>query len=239
MIIITKADFVRTVAKNLDMKQKDVKAVLNEIEDTILDIISVDDSICLKFGTISGYTKAPWRVTGYYRILNKTEGRNGWTVAKAGTPKIKWSQEAKYYQPIDPFEYFERPENRYTTKARQFRKDQGLPELSEFDGMTEEEIVDFCERADELQVKDTLTEYELTAWRRHKRLNKKHTKTQREKAIEEDLQRQRDEGVPEDQLVVHTIDEINEMKQDEWREAVGLAREKYFKKPLKRDANYE
>lgn len=76
--------------------------------------------------------------------------RGGWSLAKSGCPGIEWSWAAKEYTPIDPTElYCEWDEAKFTTKARQYRLDRGLPEIPEYNGMTEDRIQRLCQKADE------------------------------------------------------------------------------------------
>lgn len=216
----------------VEVDRETATAMVECLEDAVMEVIALEDEITFSFRTISGYEKEPWRITGYYSTLAKPEKRRGWSVAKGGTPQIKWSKSAKYYQPIDPTEYFDRPENRYTTKARQYRKDLGIPELSEYDDMTEEEIVAFCKKAD-AEKRGPLTPRQQGFINRHDKERRRIMAAKEQLLIEEDLQRQRDEGVPEEELVRHTKEEIDEILKDKWRSIQN--REKWT---VKRDSHY-
>lgn len=64
---------------------------------------------------------------------------------------MKWSKSAKLTENHDPGEYFALKENRYTSEARDYRKTLGLPEIEEYEGLTEEEILKFCKKADDIK----------------------------------------------------------------------------------------
>ena len=58
---------------------------------------------------------------------------------------------------IKPQEFFEEDGHKYTTAAKVFRKDAGLPEIPEYEGLTEEQKMLKCKMADEIEVETYLT----------------------------------------------------------------------------------
>lgn len=230
-----KQTLYKNIAQETGVDKKDVVKVVKALEEQIMDVIASEDELSFLFGTIRGITKPPWRITGYYRVLSKPTKRNGWTVAKGGWPEIEWSKQAKYYTPIDAKEYFERPENKYTSKARLFRQENDIPEISEYADLPEEKVVELCKKADRLQ-KGEMGEFEEKSYYRHERLKEKTKQIKREKIIEEDMQRQRDEGVPEDQVVRRTFEEVMADREEKWREKQNP--ERYIVNDNKRDSHY-
>ena len=79
-------------------------------------------------------------------------------------------------------------------------------------------------------------EFEEKSYYRHERLNEKTKQIKREKIIEEDMQRQRDEGVPEDQVVRRTFEEVMADREEKWREKQNP--ERYIVNDNKRDSHY-
>lgn len=67
-------------------------------------------------------------------------------------PKCTFSRIAKSYEACPPSEYFEDPDHRYTSLARQWRKDSGVPEIPEYAGLSEKQIKKYCQKADEKEL---------------------------------------------------------------------------------------
>lgn len=91
---MNKTEFIKKIAERADVTQKEVGAILDAFQDVLLeDVIANEDSVRLKIGTVSGYTK----------ITNDRKGRNPATgeeilikgAVSKGYPKIKWSREAR------------------------------------------------------------------------------------------------------------------------------------------------
>ena len=153
----------------------------------------------------------------FYSVLKNLQERDGWTVAKSGTPDIEWSPEALYYTVTDPTIFYEWPETRYTTKARVYRKDRGLPEIPEYEGLSEEEITFLCEKAD-AQTYGAKSKYEIMVENRRKRRNEKIKLMGSEDYIKKmDRELQLKKGIKEEDLVEHTHDEVIKMLEEEWK----------------------
>ena len=140
MDTVTRNDFVKMVMRNAGgTDKKEAEKYVEAFEDAVLEVIAREQLVKLSFGTIYGIFKAPWRITGKFKAEHNVKARRGWSDAKHGQPNIIWSILAKDSDTVDPEEYFSWPENRYTKLAYQYRKDMDLPEIPEFEGMTEEE----------------------------------------------------------------------------------------------------
>lgn len=193
------------------------KLACESFEDLIMQHIALEDVMSFSFGKIWGYTKEPKKVTGFYSVLKNLQERDGWTVAKSGTPDIEWSPEALYYTVTDPTIFYEWPETRYTTKARAYRKDRGLPEIPEYEGLSEEEITFLCEKAD-AQTYGVKSKYEIMVENRRKRRNEKIKLMGSEDYIKKmDRELQLKKGIKEEDLVEHTHDEVIKMLEEEWK----------------------
>lgn len=207
-----KREFIKKIAEDSELDYKTTKKVIENFEELMLDIIAMNDSIDLRFAIIGGYEKEPRKITGYYSVLRKVEKRHGWTVCKSGSPFCNFTKEANYYTPIDPEEFFARVDQKYKTKARQFRKDYNLPEIPEYEGLSEEEIEELCVKADILN----MDKYQK---RRYYKNKKNKLKGQVDtKIIQEDLKKQLDSGIPKDQLKIRSKEEIIKDLEKEWKQ---------------------
>lgn len=91
---MNKTDFIKNVADRADMSQKEVTKVLDAFQDALLeDVIAKEDSVRLRMGTFSGYTK----ITKDRKARNPKSGEE--ILVKGSTtkgyPKLKWSKVAK------------------------------------------------------------------------------------------------------------------------------------------------
>ena len=213
---VPRKQFVQEVADLTGLDIDTAKRAVEVVEDLIMQHIALEDTMEFSFGKIFGYTKFPIKIGGFYSVLKKLQERNGWTVAKSGSPNIEWSAEAKYYTATHPTTFFEWPEIRYTTRAREYRKSMGLPELEEFQGLSEEKIQEFCEKAD-AQIFGPKTKGQLME-------EKKRKDTERRirmgdyayfRAVDRELQLEK--GVKEEDLVEHTREEVIKMQQEKWK----------------------
>lgn len=215
---MTRNKLVKIIAEETGYEKEEVANILESFEYKILDCIATEENLQFAFGTFSGITKDPKKITGFYADFQKVKDLEGWCQAKIGYPQFKFSKEALYCLKIRPREFFESPENRYTTLARTFRKDVGIPEIEEYKGLPEEKIEELCKQAD-VQKYGEISKQRQSYLERHQRWNKKFKITkeqlQAEVLIREDLQKQRDAGVAEEELVHHTYDEILAIKEQE------------------------
>lgn len=209
-----KKKLCREISKRTEYPYEVVAEIIHEFEFMIIELIANEDSIDFWFGEIGGYTKEPQKIYGYYRKFRNVRARDGWTLAKRGRPYIIWKNILRSHQYVDAGEYFEMPENRYTSLARSYRDDLGLPEIPEYEGLSEEKIQELCRKADirkygerNIEDKEKRASYESSIKRKKWDLRMKQ---------EEDLERQREMGIPEEELVVHTSEEIDEITLSEY-----------------------
>lgn len=91
---MTKVEFVKRACEKVDMTQKDMMAALEAIEETMLeDIFAEEESVRLKIGTFSGYTKTTSDRKGRNPATGEIIKIKGKTVK--GYPKFKPSKAAK------------------------------------------------------------------------------------------------------------------------------------------------
>ena len=137
---MTRPQFYKEIAERSGISKDVVAAVIAEEENLVYEIMATCDSIKYIWGTISGIEKPPRRIGGMYREIEAVKKNSGWSNWKKGYPSVKWSKVSKVCDNYPPQEYFELPEKRYTTMARTFRKEAGLPEIPEYEGLTEKKI---------------------------------------------------------------------------------------------------
>lgn len=214
---MVRTQFYRNISEETGIRYSDVVKVIKAMEDEVMDIIADNDSINFSFATIGGKIKAPWRITGYYRILSKPEKRNGWSVAKSGFPYCEFTKDAKYYTPIPPEEYFAELEHRYTSKARLFRQENNLPEIPEYAGLSEEKIVELCQSQDKKKF-DGASDIAIQYAKRHEKCRQKEKENREFATIQKDLQEQRDAGIPEEELIHRSYEEIIKNKEQSWKQ---------------------
>ncbi len=147
---MTKRQFCARLADDTGLDLKTITKVFEAHEDLVMEVIATEDSINFSWGKIFGYFREPRKVHGIYKDKPGVIARGGWSNAKSGCPGIEWSKEAKAYTPIDPTElYCDWDEAKFTTKAREYRKDRNMPEIAEYDGLPEDMILKLCAKADE------------------------------------------------------------------------------------------
>lgn len=145
---------IQTRLKNecgVELSRDTISAVLEIEADEVYMIIANEDRINFSWGTIYGEERPPKRVGGKYAEYQTVIENHGYSSWKRGFPRVRWSKAALIDDAHSAQEYFELPEHRYTTKAREFRKVAKLPEIPEYEGMTEEEIVNMCKKADKME----------------------------------------------------------------------------------------
>lgn len=203
-------ELFKKISQETDVPYAKVKWIIETMEDIVMDVIATEDYINFSFAKIEGITKPPWRVTGAFRSL-KFHQRNGcWSDAKVGFPKCTFSKEAKEWLGMDPHIYFEMPEHRYTTNARQFRKDNGIEEITEYQGLSEEKIENLCIKADLKEKNIEEGSSRLVDFNNNLKMKQNSKNAIFLRFLQEDLQRQKEQGVPEDQLVYKDRDQLLE-----------------------------
>ena len=120
------------MAYRTGLTQKVVRAVIESEEEVVYETIALNSSIHFLWGTLEGTIVPPKKISGSYTQNKRVRRNNGWSVLKKGVPKCTFSKAAKYYDACDPAEWFEAPEHRYTTLARTWRQDCGIPEIPFF-----------------------------------------------------------------------------------------------------------
>ena len=166
---MTRAQFCKEIAERSGIPKDTVAAVIAEEENLVYEIMATCDSIRYIWGTISGVERVPRRIGGMYREIDAVKKNFGWSNWKQGYPNVKWTKVAKVCDVRPPAEYFEQTEKRYTTMARTFRKEAGLPEIPEYEGLSEEKIQEICKKADEVELNSLTVEQRF-----NKERDKKH-----------------------------------------------------------------
>ena len=155
---MTEAEMARRIQSRLkvedDIKieRETIKKILRIEEDEVYTAIASNDGYRYVWGTVYGISKPPEKVRGNFSEIKSVVDNHGYSPWKDGYPKIKWARCAKVYEIKPPEDYFALEENRYTTAARRFRKDAGLPEIPEYENLPEEKIQEFCEKADKMSL---------------------------------------------------------------------------------------
>lgn len=156
----------------LEASKELIELILKIEEDEIYQVIALNDSYKYVYGTIGGKEVPPKRITGMYTELAAVKKNFGYSQWKKGYPYFKWSKEAKYCDIHPAKEYFDMPEHRYTTDARDYRIAAGLPEIPEYASLDEEQIKNLCEQADQLKYIDE-SKTEAVERKRIERKNKR------------------------------------------------------------------
>ncbi len=136
---------------NIELPKETIGAMINILEDEIYMVIANEDELSFVWGRIYGEERAPRKISGKYAEFASVIQNEGYAKWKRGYPKVKWSKAALINDSHPAREYFELPEHRYTTKAREFRKHTNTPEIPEYAELTEEEIVALCKKADKIE----------------------------------------------------------------------------------------
>lgn len=210
-----RSEFFKEVGRRTGLSEKTVKKVFEECENMIMEIFATNDYLYTEFGKIEGEIVPPIKVQGFYSVLDKVVERRGWSCAKSGKPKITFNKKAKLSYCVAPEDFFNSPEERLTTLAREYRKDVGLPEIPEYEGLSESKIRELCKKVDKEKGR-------LLSRREQRERDLRAIALQRQNlskyklASEIDLQRQRDNGVPEDQLQIKDGREVYKELRMEW-----------------------
>ena len=228
---VTRNDFVKMVMRNADGNdKKEAEKYVEAFEDAVLEVIAREQLVKLSFGIIYGTFKAPWRITGKIKAEHNIKSRRGWSDAKHGQPNIEWSRLSKESETVEAEEYFSWPENRYTKLAYQYRKDMNLPEIPEFEDMTEEEILNQCAEFEKSQLgRKSRANYD--AYEGCKRKGNYNRSVQMQQYW---IEKQRKKGVPEDQIQRLSYEEIIEIQEKKRRDYIDRqVDEKIRKKVVK------
>lgn len=140
--------YMKEISQRTGVPLEDVKKVVAEEQELINEIVALNDSIKFQWGRIYGVDRTPRRIAGSFRD-GAVRNNHGWSKWKTGVPKVQFSKKMLDCEVKPTEEYFELPENKFTSMARIFRKEFNLPEIPEFEGKTEEEIKAITDIADE------------------------------------------------------------------------------------------
>lgn len=202
--------------------------IFEESENLILEIIATNDFLYTAFGKIEGIIIPPKKLRGFYTVLDRVVDRDGWTCAKSGNPKMTFNKKATLTYRIDPQIFFNSPEERLTTLAREYRKDVGIPEIPEYEGLPEEKIKDICKKIDKEKGR-TLNKAQQKRKERDIISRQKYNISRDAILVEMDIQNQRDSGIPEEQIQRRSPEEIRKQMMLEWAEK-SRVKEIIFKK---------
>ena len=135
---------------NMDISKEAIKNILAIEEDEVYVAIALEDKVDYYWGTIGGMEKPPKRVSGSFAENAIIRDNGGFSQWKKGVPYCKFSRLAEDCERLPPADFFELSENRYTTLARTFRKMSNRPEIPEYEGLSEEKILQLCKAADKI-----------------------------------------------------------------------------------------
>lgn len=127
---MTKPEFVKELCERSEISKDKAMLVISSFEDLINEIIATNDKIRFSFGIIQGVTHLPKEIKGKVGYSSRVKANGGWSSCKLGFPNIIWSKEAKFSTKINPWEWFEYVENRYSDEAKEFRLHNNIPEPS-------------------------------------------------------------------------------------------------------------
>lgn len=212
-----RSEFFKEIAKRTGIHEKKVKEIIEESESLILEIFATNDYLYTAYGKLEGVVVPPQKVQGFYAVLDRVVSRNGWSCAKSGKPKITFNKKATLTYRIAPDIFFNSPEERLTTLARIYRQDVGLPEIPEYEGLPEDKIQELCKRIDKEKGR-ALTKSQLKRKEANRLHREKYKLTREALMVEMDLQRQRDLGIEEDQLIRRTPEDIKREVMLQWAE---------------------
>lgn len=92
-----RSDFIKELASKLNSDVDTTKNFLENMEELVLEVMALNDFVPFKFAKIGGRIKEPYRMSGFYRVLDRPMKNHGWTVAKGGSPYCEFTSVAKYY----------------------------------------------------------------------------------------------------------------------------------------------
>lgn len=214
---ITEEVFLEEIHDLTDVDEDVIRKVYDAYNDLIMQHIALEDHVNLPFATIGGHTREPRKV--YYAtamcVNDPTSG--GYCNAKSGFPYFKWTQEALEATHIHPAIYFcEWVPQKYTTKAREFRKEVGYPEIPEYAGLPEEKITLICAKADKA-LYGNRTRRQISKAKSWDKQKKKQQIGTVQATMEEAKAWLRELGIPEDKIKIETYDDAQLIMQMRWR----------------------
>ena len=219
--LIRRKELVQEIADLTNLNEKDVAKVIEVYGDVVMQHISMEDHMNLGFGIVGGKTALPVRKTRSYQtnVPNLTDSEKGYTNAKTGVPYIAWNDELRRGKKIHPSViYIENVPMKYTTKAYWYRVECGYPEIPEYEGLPESRILELCAKADEI-VFGKMSQKRMREMVYQEKDKAVRTETKWISLILEDLQRQRERGVSEDDLVIRDPNVIYNERQKEIQDA--------------------
>lgn len=231
---MTKRQFCAELADRTGLDLKTAKAFFEVHEDLVMEVIATEDEINFSWGKIFGFFREPRKVYGMYANKEGVIARGGWSLAKSGLPGIEWSYDAKSYTTVDPTElYCDWEEAKFTSKARQYRQDRGLPEIPEYDGLPEKMIVSLCKKADEKRYgKKTKKQIKEETQIRLKRIKTSNTRKYLMK-VEWVEQKVREGVMTKEEAQKTPMSVILEEKREQWQDLIR----RYEENPLSFENN--
>lgn len=211
--------FIEEMAELMGEDYEMAKKAYDAYNDLVMQHIALEDHINFPYATIGGHTVDPKKLTGAYALGYQGSDitRGGYSNAKSGYPYFKWTEEALECIQTHPAIYFtEWSPQKYTTKAREFRKSAGYPEIPELVGLPEDRITKICHKADSA-LYGNKTQQQI---RKAKAIDKQKAKAKIgtvEASIEEAKSWLREIGLPEDKINVETYDDAQLVLQNKWR----------------------
>ncbi len=214
---MTRFRLIKAIMEETGYDKETVANVIESLEYKILDTIAMEDQLDFVFGSIYGTTKPSHKITGYVSVLPEIQKQKAWSSAFLGYPMIKFSREAKNCDRVYANEFFAWPENRYTSLARKYRQDVGEPEIPEYEGLPEEKIQELCQKADE-EKKGPQTPHQKVREASNERKKIRRQEARNALMRQKDLEKQRANGVAEEDLVERPYEDIIEDMKAEWWE---------------------
>ena len=212
---MTRFRLIKAIMEETGYDKETVSNVIESLEYKILDTIAMEDQLDFVFGSIYGITKPSHKITGYVSMLPEIRKQKAWSSAFLGYPMIKFSREAKNCDRVYANEFFAWPENRYTSLARNYRQDVGDPEIPEYEGLSEEKIQELCKKADE-EKKGPQSPHQKAREASNERKRIKHQEARHALMRQMDLEKQRENGVAEEDLIERPFEDILEDMKAEW-----------------------
>lgn len=225
--VVRKPTFIKEIADLSGVDEQEVIKVVDAYTDCVIQHIALEDHLNLGFAIVGGRTLPPKKFKGSLNnvVISNDPTRRGYTSAKTGRPFIYWNEEVKRNgREIHPaIFYLDLVPMKYTTDAYWFRKELGYPEISEYEGLTQDKILELCSKADEI-VFGTLNRSELAEKAVEQKMKIRKADTEWIRVILADLDRQRRRGVAEEDLEYRDPELIIKEREREVKEGEKLYR---------------